>query len=594
MGPGSLLVSWWNTHRFTLLLAGVGILGTTIVLLRVAHGVGVNVDAKYYIELARALAEGGRGLEWLSGQATELVWDSNYSRWEDPYVFPREGSAWWPPLYPALLAIFGGLAVDARAVAGPFNAVAFGLTVFVAGLWLRARVRSRLLVVLGCALTAFSVTVTSVASWGLSEAVFILLSLLALLNVDRSLKSGGRPALIWAAVFSALACLTRYSGVVLVLTVVPLLALLPGPALFERLRRIGVYLMISTGPLVLWLLRNYLVTETLTGPRGEDGAAPFVKNIGRGLNSIEAWNPLAADIRALILPLDRTVEWVIGGVATGVALLALAALVAWWALRWWRDESLGRDNGHHIVITVAGVYAFAHMAFTITNAALGNLQLYPRQLTPMYVPLVLVVMVMADTLLSNRDRLVRLAPPVLAPVVRRAPQALIAVLSVCTAYTAYVSARDTHTALFNPEYGWNAYVYNAENIDIQAESAKDHLYSLVGDSGPDVHAHFDLYLDDRSLIYFKEGCSREDFERRVFLYVQPVHNFELPGIRKSIGNDILDFFPARQGVRMNGECLAIAPLPEYDIKLITTGQYDRNTVFWEVDFVPTEYLKTVE
>ena len=45
---------------------------------------------------------------------------------------------------------------------------------------------------------------------------------------------------------------------------------------------------------------------------------------------------------------------------------------------------------------------------------------------------------------------------------------------------------------------------------------------------------------------------------------------------------------------MNGECVAIAPLPEYDIKLITTGQYDRNTVFWEVDFVPTEYLKTVE
>ena len=73
-----------------------------------------------------------------------------------------------------------------------------------------------------------------------------------------------------------------------------------------------------------------------------------------------------------------------------------------------------------------------------------------------------------------------------------------------------------------------------------------------------------MYLNDGSLIYFKEECSREDFERKVLLYVLPTTNLALPGIRKSIGNDILDFFPARQGVRMNGECLAIAPLPEYE------------------------------
>ena len=30
--------------------------------------------------------EGGRGLEWLSGQATELVWDSNYSRCGRPWT----------------------------------------------------------------------------------------------------------------------------------------------------------------------------------------------------------------------------------------------------------------------------------------------------------------------------------------------------------------------------------------------------------------------------------------------------------------------------------------------------------------------------
>ena len=584
MKPGALLVSWWNTHRFTLLLAGLGAMGTAVVLLRVAHGVGVNGDAKYYIELARALAEGGRGLGWLSGQVTELVWE-DYSRWSGPSALPLHGSALWPPLYPAMLAISGGFAFDARSVAGPFNAVAFGLTIFVAGQWLRAAVRSRFLIVLGCTLIAFSVTVAWWASWAFSETTFILLTVLALLNVSKFLKSEQRSALMWAAAFSALACLTRYSGIFLVLAVVPLLALQPGPALREKLRRIGMYLMISIGPLALWLLRNYLVTETFTGPRGGAQGGPLVKHIGRGLNSVEAWNPLTADLRALILPLDRTTEWVIGGVLTGVVLLGMAALVGWLVLRWWRDEAQGRDS-RHTVITVAGVYAFGHMAFSIANASLGNLTLDARQLAPMYVPLVVVIVVMADALLSNSHRM--------SPLHRRATQALIAGLVVCTVYAAYVSARDTHTALFNPEYGWNAYVYNAEHIDIRTTSPKDYLSSLVGDSDPIARSQFDMYLGDGSLIYFKEECSPEDFERKVLLYVQPVHNFELAGIRKSIGNDILDFFPARQGVRMNSECLAIAPLPEYDIKLITTGQYDRNTVFWEVDFVPTEYLKTVE
>ncbi len=602
----------------------MGVLGAAIVLLRLVHGVGVGGDAKYYIELARALAEGGRGLEWLSGQATELVGVNTR--------FELHVSALWPPLYSIMLALSGGFAFDARSVAGPVNAAAFGLTVFVAGLWLREAVRSRLLIVLGCALIAFSVTVTYWASWALSEAVFIPLTVLALLSIHRFLKSGGWPTLILAAVFSALACLTRYSGVFLVLVVVPLLALRPDPALSGKLRRIGVYLMVSIGPLALWLLRNYLVTETLTGPRGGAAGGPLVKHIGRGLNSIEAWNPLAADVRALALPLDRTPEWIIGGVMTGVALLALAALVGWWGLRWWRDEAQRRDS-RHAAIVVAGVYAFGHMAFSIASASLGSLTLTSRQLAPMYVPMVVVAIVMADSLLSTCHRMSplhrRAAQALIAglvvcavyaayvsardthtavfnpeygwnahgyneehirmsPLHRRAAQALIAGLVVCAVYAAYVSARDTHTAVFNPEYGWNAHGYNEEHIDIETTSAKDYLYGLVGDSGPVVRAPFDLYLGDGTLIYFKEDCTQEDFERKVLLYVQPVSNFALPGIHKSVGTDLLDFFPARQGVRVEGECLAIAPLPEYDIKLITTGQYVRDTVFWEVDLAPAE------
>ena len=187
MKPGALLVSWWNTHRFTLLLAGVGILGTTIVLLRVAHGVGVSGDANYYIELARALSEGGRGLEWLWGRFS-LV----------PYKVSASLVRVVAPTVSGFVAIFGGFAFDARSVAGPFNALAFGLTIIFTGHWLRASVRSRLPSSWGARVLHPS------GGWRLGhEAVPLTVS---------RLEIGGAVRLIWAAVFSALACLTRYSG----------------------------------------------------------------------------------------------------------------------------------------------------------------------------------------------------------------------------------------------------------------------------------------------------------------------------------------------------------------------------------------------
>ena len=83
-------------------------------------------------------------------------------------------------------------------------------------------------------------------------------------------------------------------------------------------------------------------------------------------------------------------------------------------------------------------------------------------------------------------------------------------------------------------------------------------------------------------------------ERGVFLYVHPTTNLALPGIHKSIGTDILNFVPTMQGIRVDGECLAIAPLPEYEIALITTGQPTVDPVLWEVSFAPTAHYKDVK
>ena len=572
----------WRPDRFTLLLALLGVVGTALVLLRLYHGVGVNGDAKYYIEVARALAEGERGLQWFLGQIPTLLWD-DYTVWGTaPLVFRLEQSAQWPPLYSVLLAMFGGFAFDARDIAGPLNAVAFGLTIYVAGQWMRLVVRSRLLVVLGCAAILFSVTVAGRATWAYSETVFMLFASLALLNATRHLKEQNRSSLIWAAAFTALACLTRYSGIVLILSAVTAQILWSGPDYINRAKRSLLYLTISTIPLALWLLRNYLLTESLTGPRGEAKGGPFVNHAARGLSSMEAWNPLMVDLRALVLPLDPEPGRIVGVLFAGVILSGLAGLVLWGSLHWWRS---GADDHRLGCLVVAGSYAFLHIAFTNVNAALGNLTLDARQVIPAYVPLV-VVMIMGIDLLKSDFRILPVRATLWGEGRSEGKPAIfssaVVVFFICIAYAGFVSVRDTHRAVFNPEYGWNAYVYNADHVNVETASLNSYLHDRVGDSTPIAREHFDLYLTEGSLFYFREGCTQEDFARKISLRVVPANPIDLSGIRKNFGLDILSFYPARQGARQDHKCLAIAPLPAYDLDLITTGQRDEEPSFWEV------------
>ncbi len=158
-----------------------------------------------------------------------------------------------------------------------------------------------------------------------------------------------------------------------------------------------------------------------------------------------------------------------------------------------------------------------------------------------------------------------------------APLVLVALLVLCTGYAGLISIRDTHTALFSPEYGWNAYGYNSQNITIQAtDSLSDYLRDLVRDDKLLVRDHFDIYLGDESLVYFRESCDEGDMRRMKFRVV-PENPFDLPGIRKNFGIHIMDFYPARQGAMLDGSCLAIAPLPEYEIDYLITGQFLTDT-----------------
>ena len=226
---------------YALALAAIAALGAGLVLLRGAtYGVGLHFDSTGYLDVARSLLAGAG--------------------------FDSAANPWWPPLYPMLLAAAGFLSgLDPQAVAGPLNALLFGLTIFAAGYWLRQRIASRPLALWGCLAVGAALHLTTIASWALSEPAFILFVTLALFAIDQHLRDDTRGSLIWAALFVALACLTRYIGLILLIILPPFLLLRPDAPLLEKLKRGAAFALISVIPLGLWTLNSLLRTGFLFG-----------------------------------------------------------------------------------------------------------------------------------------------------------------------------------------------------------------------------------------------------------------------------------------------------------------------------------------
>ena len=341
--------------RFTLLLAAIAVLGAGAVLLRQAsYGPGMGWDAVNYITAARNLLA-GNGLVDLHG----------------PLVY-------WPPLYPALLAGGGLFGLDPYAVAGPLNAVIFGLTVLAAGWWLRRHLHSRFLWLWGCVSIALALPLAEIASEAMSEAAFILFVMLALTQIDAHLDGGGRAALLRAAAFSAAACLTRYLGASVLLAVVPLL-LAARVAPREKMKRIAVYTLLAAAPAGLWMLRNYLLAGSTTGERGRAlYSFPFIVDEALRI-AVEGW-------------------WLVG--LTAPVLLALV-MAACHAFRRRSDQQRNAPVASDVAwgpLRVCGGFALAYLTLLAAAMMAGGTWsgLQWRFLAPVYVPLLFAALLLMD------------------------------------------------------------------------------------------------------------------------------------------------------------------------------------------------------
>ncbi len=129
-------------------------------------------------------------------------------------------------------------------------------------------------------------------------------------------------------------------------------------------------------------------------------------------------------------------------------------------------------------------------------------------------------------------------------------------------------------------------VYNGKAILVlnSKKINSDIKLSKVPQRTPDIISDFNLYITDKNLYYVKTPCSKEDVKHKFFLHVYPKDKKSLPEKRQKYGFQNMDFKFNSTGRLEDKKCVAYIVLPEYDIKKIQTGQYDKVKMDWDVTY----------
>ncbi len=354
--------NWWSRvgNSFPTTAVAFGTVGFVMVWYATSlYGVGVTPDSVRYLSAAQSFL-GGHGFTLYNGQ---------------PMVTS-------PPLYPLLLAVLGFFGMSVVGVAQFLNAALFGLVIVVADLWMMSRFTWRViadLTVLGILLSPALIEISSHA-W--TEPLFVLLVLVFLILLERTDTTHTWRQTIILGVVVGLACLTRYVGVLLVPYCL-LALILSSDSWWEKFRKGAAFCALALVPLALWLARNYVLTETLTGNR-QTSSFPVSDILGHTASVLADWYYHFGPLDAFL--------------ATGtVAVIVLAALSFIWS-----DFRRGKEKfhtGRRLLVTgFAPYYIFCLvMMALITDFD----RVSSRLLSPICIPLLVVVFSALDNLASG-------------------------------------------------------------------------------------------------------------------------------------------------------------------------------------------------
>jgi hypothetical protein len=346
-------------------LAALSIIGTVTILLATRnYGAELSPDSVGYIAAARHIAS---GLGVVSYDGAPLIVQ--------------------PPLYPVLLAtvdyVFG---IDPLSAANVVNAVLFGLIVYLSGLLFFKLLKSSVaLALLGTAYITVSIPLVEVSLMAWSEPLFISLVLLYLIFFESYLAKADITLLVLSSLSVALACLTRYIGVTLISTGIVSILVFGRDSLRAKIRHLVLFVSISALPVGMWLVRNYSLSGTFFGPRASSAYA-LSQNLrfmsGTFLHWYIPWR--ISEHRFILMLLCATV-----GILAGLST--------------WRCSSKVKPFLSEIGPLLLLIIAYAGFLL-VSSTIIAYDQIDNRLLSPVFVPLTLLLLILASKILTSVTR----------------------------------------------------------------------------------------------------------------------------------------------------------------------------------------------
>jgi hypothetical protein len=329
------------------------------------YGVGLSPDSVGYIRTARTMLNQFK-------------------------MFIKDGSqaVMMPPLYPALLALFGGIfRADPLALAHIVNALLYGMIIYLSGLLAyRYMPASRFR---APAMTLFffaSAPLFKVSVMAWSEPLFILFLVSSLLCANSYQHKKDISSLFFLAVFVAMSSITRYIGIVLIIWGAFVIFLYAPKTFRKRLSSLVIYISISITPLGLWVMRNFLNSGTAFGPRTASQYT-FWQNVSFTFNTLMKW----------FIPRRITEQTLL------LAILFLAiGVVLGFSITGRQKRKNSSQQGRGIVAAISAAY-IGILIITSTTTAYDRIS--DRLLAPMYIPISLAIFVLVCKIVeSYRER----------------------------------------------------------------------------------------------------------------------------------------------------------------------------------------------
>ncbi len=247
----------------------LAVIGYWMVLYATVWGAGWVADSYQYIGTARSFAHTGR------------------------LAYPSSGGVLiplthYPPAFPIFLAAFESIGLDAYSAVRHFHAFLFSLNIVLIGMSAYRGSHSLSAGFFAALLALFSAPLLERHAWALSEPLFLSMVLSGFLLVDTFYRTNKRFFLISALICLAIACLTRYVGVAVVVTLLLILILFRQQDWKQTLFNIALTILVPLLPLLLWTWRSIQV-ESLFFDRTPTFTPLGIKNWLSMIQTLAGW-----------------------------------------------------------------------------------------------------------------------------------------------------------------------------------------------------------------------------------------------------------------------------------------------------------------